>query len=176
MGAACLCHGQWCWCSTRVRDCSDLQVCQRVQAASTVGYVRGVAVQCSCQPVRVPGFLFSKCWMVLALAHCGCLCLIFFFASRSSELFPRSAVHGPRILASELGWTVGTDGRGWGEREDAGPAARTWASRSAPVRRRIGGFFFFIFKKIKISKIYVRFGKFQKYIPVALWGDDRAQM
>jgi len=39
---------------------------------------------------------------------------------------------------------------------------------------RIGGgssgFFFFIFKKIKISKIYVGFGKFQKYTPVALWG------
>ena len=33
-----------------------------------------------------------------------------------------------------------------------------------------GGFFFFIFKKIKISKIYVCFGKFQKYTPVALWG------
>ena len=32
------------------------------------------------------------------------------------------------------------------------------------------GFFFFIFKKIKISKIYVGFGKFQKYTPVALWG------
>ena len=32
------------------------------------------------------------------------------------------------------------------------------------------GFFFFIFKKIKISKIYVRFGKFQKYTTVALWG------
>jgi hypothetical protein len=39
-----------------------------------------------------------------------------------------------------------------------------------------GGFFFFIFKKIKILKIYVRFGKFQKYTPVALWGGDRAQM
>ena len=38
------------------------------------------------------------------------------------------------------------------------------------------GFFFFILKKIKISKIYVRFGKFQKYTPVALWGGDRAQM
>ena len=33
-----------------------------------------------------------------------------------------------------------------------------------------GAFFFFIFKKIKISKIYVRFEKFQKYTPVALWG------
>ena len=32
------------------------------------------------------------------------------------------------------------------------------------------GFFFFIFKKNKISKIYVRFEKFQKYTPVALWG------
>jgi len=31
-------------------------------------------------------------------------------------------------------------------------------------------FFFFILKKIKISKIYVRFEKFQKYTPVALWG------
>jgi len=31
-----------------------------------------------------------------------------------------------------------------------------------------GGFFFFIFKKNKISKIYVRFEKFQKYTPVAL--------
>ena len=35
---------------------------------------------------------------------------------------------------------------------------------------RTSGFFFFIFKKIKISKIYVGFGKFQKYTPVALWG------
>ena len=55
-----LCHGQWCWCSTRVRGCSGLQVCQRVQAASTVGYVGGVAVQCSCQPVRVPRVLVFK--------------------------------------------------------------------------------------------------------------------
>ena len=31
-------------------------------------------------------------------------------------------------------------------------------------------FFFFIFKKIKISKIYVHFEIFQKYTPVALWG------
>ena len=38
------------------------------------------------------------------------------------------------------------------------------------VIRTLGGFFFFIFKKIKILKIYVRFGKFQKYTPVALWG------
>ena len=38
------------------------------------------------------------------------------------------------------------------------------------VRFRFSVFFFFIFKKIKISKIYDRFGKFQKYIPVALWG------
>ena len=37
-----------------------------------------------------------------------------------------------------------------------------------PASRR--SFFFFIFKKIKISKIYFRFGKFQKYTPVALWG------
>jgi hypothetical protein len=32
-----------------------------------------------------------------------------------------------------------------------------------------GDFFFFIFKKNKISKIYVRFEKLQKYTPVA-WG------
>ena len=38
------------------------------------------------------------------------------------------------------------------------------------ARMCMGGFFFFIFKKIKISKIYVRFGKFQKYTPIALWG------
>ena len=31
-------------------------------------------------------------------------------------------------------------------------------------------FSFFILKKIKISKIYVRFEKFQKYPPVVLWG------
>ena len=31
-------------------------------------------------------------------------------------------------------------------------------------------FSFLYFKKIKISKIYIRFGKFQKYTPVALWG------
>jgi len=37
-------------------------------------------------------------------------------------------------------------------------------------------FSFLYLKKIKISKIYVGFGKFQKYTPVALWGGDRAQM
>ena len=37
-------------------------------------------------------------------------------------------------------------------------------------------FSFLYLKKIKISKIYVRFEKFQKYTPVALWGGDRAQM
>ena len=31
-------------------------------------------------------------------------------------------------------------------------------------------FSFLYFKKIKISKLYVHFGKFQKYILVALWG------
>ena len=31
-------------------------------------------------------------------------------------------------------------------------------------------FSFLYLKKIKISKIFVRFGKFQKYTPVALWG------
>ena len=31
-------------------------------------------------------------------------------------------------------------------------------------------FSFLYLKKIKISKLYVRFGKFQKYTPVALWG------
>ena len=47
-----------------------------------------------------------------------------------------------------------------------------WAGTDRPTidRPSCGGFFFFIFKKNKISKIYLRFGKFQKYIPVALWG------
>ena len=31
-------------------------------------------------------------------------------------------------------------------------------------------FSFLYLKKIKISKLYVRFGKFQKYTPVTLWG------
>src|SRR6185437_14997753 len=31
-------------------------------------------------------------------------------------------------------------------------------------------FSFLYLKKNKISKLYVRFGKFQKYTPVALWG------
>jgi len=35
-------------------------------------------------------------------------------------------------------------------------------------------FFFFIFKKIKILKIYVYFEKFQKYHLVALWGGRQA--
>ena len=38
-----------------------------------------------------------------------------------------------------------------------------------------GGFFFFIFKKIKISKIYIHFGKF-KNIPRSPYGGDMAQM
>ena len=37
----------------------------------------------------------------------------------------------------------------------------------------IGDFFFFILKKIKISKIYVRFEKFQKYTPIAHARGDR---
>ena len=36
------------------------------------------------------------------------------------------------------------------------------------VQRRF--FLFYILKKIKFSKLYIRFGKFQKYTPVALWG------
>ena len=67
---------------------------------------------------------------------------------------------------------------GWGEEE--AEAMRPLESRVSMRgggdwwgRRRsaaTSGFFFFIFKKIKILKIYVRFGKFQKYTPVALWG------
>ena len=41
---------------------------------------------------------------------------------------------------------------------------------STRARCQLGAFFFFILKKNKISKIYVRFEKFQKYTPVALWG------
>ena len=36
-----------------------------------------------------------------------------------------------------------------------------------------GLFSFLYLKKIKISKIYVRFEKFQKYPAIALWGGDR---
>ena len=52
-------------------------------------------------------------------------------------------------------------------------------SRSDPSRRtgqpsglvkRTGRLFLFYIKKIKNLKIYVRFEKFQKYTPVALWG------
>ena len=60
--------------------------------------------------------------------------------------------------------------------------ARTRA-RGVPGCKMISGcklyetvFSFLYLKKIKILKIYVRFGKFQKYTPVALWGGDRAQM
>jgi len=45
-----------------------------------------------------------------------------------------------------------------------------WAGRrlrSPPLHEGRGLFFFYIFKKIKISKIYVRFEIFQKYSPVA---------
>ena len=38
------------------------------------------------------------------------------------------------------------------------------------TRERKTVFSFLYLKKIKISKIYVRFGKFQKYTTVALWG------
>ena len=39
------------------------------------------------------------------------------------------------------------------------------------LKHMLGRFFSFLYlKKIKISKIYVRFGKFQKYTPVALGG------
>jgi len=37
---------------------------------------------------------------------------------------------------------------------------------------KTGTFSFLYLKKIKISKIYVRFEKIQKYPPVALWGGD----
>ena len=39
-----------------------------------------------------------------------------------------------------------------------------------PVMPDQAVFSFLYLKKIKISKIYVGFGKFQKYTPVALWG------
>ena len=51
--------------------------------------------------------------------------------------------------------------------------------RDRPInaqKQRAAIFSFLYLKKIKISKIYVRFGKFQNYTPVALWGGDRAQM
>jgi len=38
------------------------------------------------------------------------------------------------------------------------------------ISSAIAVFSFLYLKKIKISKIYVGFGKFQKYTPVALWG------
>ena len=46
----------------------------------------------------------------------------------------------------------------------AGPATTSSCPGGAAV------FSFLYLKKIKISKIYVGFGKFQKYTPVALWG------
>ena len=59
---------------------------------------------------------------------------------------------------------------------DAGRSTLPFWAEKLEVGLLSSGFFFFIFKKIKISKIYVGFGKFQKYTPVALWGGDRAQM
>ena len=41
---------------------------------------------------------------------------------------------------------------------------------TSPNRSSYAVFSFLYLKKFKISKIYVRFGKFQKYTPVALWG------
>ena len=53
------------------------------------------------------------------------------------------------------------------------PSDRKWAVHSSeqavgPPTQAV--FSFLYLKKIKISKIYVGFGKFQKYTPVALWG------
>ena len=45
-----------------------------------------------------------------------------------------------------------------------------WAREDGHVAARRAVFSFLYLKKIKISKIYVGFGKFQKYTPVALWG------
>ena len=47
-----------------------------------------------------------------------------------------------------------------------------WASNGWPGKGNAAWavFSFLYLKKIKISKIYVRFGNFQKYTPVALWG------
>ena len=49
-------------------------------------------------------------------------------------------------------------------------AANSWAPSGWAEREREGAavFSFLYLKKIKISKIYVCFGKFQKYTPVAL--------
>ena len=58
-------------------------------------------------------------------------------------------------------------------------AAQTETNSEFPWARHVygpngdshwGPFSFLYLKKIKISKIGVRFGKFQKYTPVALWG------
>ena len=51
-----------------------------------------------------------------------------------------------------------------------GVAATSTGPRDAA---RVSVFFFFIFKKIKISKIYVCFEKFRKWPPVARPRDDR---
>ena len=68
-----------------------------------------------------------------------------------------------------------------GALERALGSRRSWLARARAARAQQLGqrrpssragrsFLFYILKKIKILKIYVRFEKFQKYTPVALWG------
>ena len=70
-----------------------------------------------------------------------------------------SPVTGPKTTMQALGSSAACIAR-------PGPNVAAAMNRLGLSR----SFFFFIFKKIKISKIYVYFEKFQKYTPVALWG------
>ena len=78
-------------------------------------------------------------------------------------------------VADVRGRTVSVTRRGEKEAAGrwAGKAGCAWLARVGPGDVFWGDFFFFIFKKIKILKIYVRFEKFQKYTPVAQRGSDR---
>ena len=84
--------------------------------------------------------------------------LLCMHACMQTRLAPECALEQPRaVLWAEL--------PGW--------ACARWSKvgRKRPNRCHTGAVFSFLYlKKVKISKIYIGFGKFQKYTPAALWG------
>ena len=84
---------------------------------------------------------------------------------------------GPRSPRTPNGPRAGPCAMGQHAPARATPSIRAFTTLLPSMANAMGGcaaaydayrgFFFFIFKKNKISKIYVRFGKFQKYTPAA---------
>ena len=85
-------------------------------------------------------------------------------ARRAASQHRRRRRLSARRSSVALAWSVARSSR-------RGPQAGSAAQHGSQGTYSRGAFFSFLdLKKIKISKIYVRFEKIQKYTPVALWG------